>query len=211
MLTSSIRTSPGFGLALRIEDVATTNFDKVLGALTAHSSRSLSTSTEAKQVDVWRETWGWLNEAVAHLLATNPSASTWVLCLEYSIPRRSGRIDAVLLAGDLVFVIEFKKTSADSSALRQAEDYALELLDFHEPSHDRALFSHRMCGRGNDGPGSTRSEVWRRDDEHLLAQRARFDAAALAHDSSLRGARPDRLRCMVGWRVSTDPNDHRGR
>lgn len=132
--------SSGYGLALNLGAFPSTPFDRVLGALTAHASRWSWASTEAKQVEAWRETWEWLNAALPAVLTAHPEAEGWTACLEYSIPRRSGRIDLVLLAGDLVLVLEFKKSQADAAALRQAEDYALELLDFHAESQARALF-----------------------------------------------------------------------
>jgi hypothetical protein len=56
---------------------------------------------------------------------------------EFSIPRMGRRIDAVLLIGGIVFVVEFKVGEAayDASAIDQAWDYALDLKNFHEASH----------------------------------------------------------------------------
>jgi hypothetical protein len=61
--------------------------------------------------------------------------------LEYPIPRRQKRIDAVLLAGENILVLEFKigGTTYDASARRQVEDYALDLRDFHEWSHGHTI------------------------------------------------------------------------
>jgi Uncharacterized conserved protein (DUF2075) len=60
----------------------------------------------------------------------------WGILLEYPIPRRAKRIDIVLLARDLIFVIEFKdkggKFSKDTND--QVEDYSLDLRDFHKQS-----------------------------------------------------------------------------
>ncbi len=58
------------------------------------------------------------------------------LLLEFNIPRMGRRIDAVLVAGPVVFVIEFKVGAAsfDQAAIEQAWDYALDLKYFHEPS-----------------------------------------------------------------------------
>jgi hypothetical protein len=59
------------------------------------------------------------------------------LFLEFNIPRMGKRIDAVVVSGAVVFVIEFKVgekhfTRAD---LDQVWDYALDLKNFHEASH----------------------------------------------------------------------------
>jgi hypothetical protein len=47
------------------------------------------------------------------------------------------RADAVLIIGNIVFVIEFKVGASEytSSAFDQVEDYALDLKNFHEGSH----------------------------------------------------------------------------
>ncbi len=58
---------------------------------------------------------------------------------EYSIPRMGERIDVVLLIGPAIFVLEFKVGGEEftSYALDQVCDYALDLKNFHETSHDR--------------------------------------------------------------------------
>lgn len=59
------------------------------------------------------------------------------LLLEFTIPRLGSRIDAVLLIGPAVFVVEFKVNAQthDRSAVEQTWDYALDLKNFHEASH----------------------------------------------------------------------------
>jgi hypothetical protein len=63
------------------------------------------------------------------------------LFLEFNIPRMGRRIDAVLLVGPVVFVVEFKvgETVFDRAAMDQVWDYALDLKNFHAPSHRLAL------------------------------------------------------------------------
>jgi hypothetical protein len=55
---------------------------------------------------------------------------------EYSIPRIGRRIDAVLVMGPAIFVLEFKvgEQVFRSSAIDQVYDYALDLKNFHETS-----------------------------------------------------------------------------
>jgi len=57
---------------------------------------------------------------------------------EYSIPRIGKRVDCILLIQDTVFVIEFKvgSNSFDCHAIDQTLDYALDLKNFHQHSHD---------------------------------------------------------------------------
>ena len=61
--------------------------------------------------------------------------------LEFNIPRMGRRIDAVLLIGPVVFVIEFKvgESTFDRAAVDQAWDYALDLKNFHEASHSVSI------------------------------------------------------------------------
>lgn len=60
---------------------------------------------------------------------------------EYSIPRMGRRIDVVLLIGSTIFVLEFKVGEKEftSNAIDQTWDYALDLKNFHETSHDQYI------------------------------------------------------------------------
>jgi hypothetical protein len=61
--------------------------------------------------------------------------------LEYSIPRMGRRIDAVLIIGPGLFVLEFKVGEAtfDRVSVEQVWDYALDLKNFHSASHTLAI------------------------------------------------------------------------
>jgi len=60
---------------------------------------------------------------------------------EYSIPRMGQRIDVVLLIGPVIFVLEFKVGEKEftSYATDQVFDYALDLKNFHESSHEHFI------------------------------------------------------------------------
>lgn len=60
---------------------------------------------------------------------------------EYSIPRMGKRIDVLLVLQNLVFVVEFKVGSAQQNRAdyEQVFDYALDLKNFHEPSHSASI------------------------------------------------------------------------
>jgi hypothetical protein len=60
------------------------------------------------------------------------------LYFEFSIPRMGRRIDVLVITGATLFVLEFKvgATSFEASAIDQVWDYALDLKNFHEASHD---------------------------------------------------------------------------
>ena len=61
--------------------------------------------------------------------------------MEYEIPRLLTRIDAVIIAHDLIFVIEFKydRKVFELADKRQVEDYALDLKDFHLQSRGKTI------------------------------------------------------------------------
>lgn len=83
----------------------------------------------------------WLGEiAILRAALDNvPQCRVW---FEFAIPRMGKRADVVVAIGAAIFVIEFKEGEArfDAGAIEQVEDYALDLKNFHEGSHARAIF-----------------------------------------------------------------------
>jgi hypothetical protein len=61
--------------------------------------------------------------------------------LEFSIPRMGKRVDVVLVVGGVIFVVEYKTGSEtyDRSGIDQVTDYALDLKNFHEGSHNKFI------------------------------------------------------------------------
>ena len=106
-----------------------TDIDSILGRLTANSDFAVLPG----QRDAWLTEIELLQEQLFGLSGS--------LFMEFSIPRMGRRIDAVLLLGPAVFVIEFKVGSADfdRAAVDQAWDYALDLKNFHSASHCVAI------------------------------------------------------------------------
>lgn len=60
---------------------------------------------------------------------------------EFSIPRMGRRIDVVLIISNVIFVLEFKVGEKEflSSAIDQVYDYALDLKNFHQTSHNALI------------------------------------------------------------------------
>lgn len=89
----------------------------------------------------WENSIKLLKNSFLQLIGLNPLAIKWKILLEYEIPRLASRIDAVLIADDLIFVIEFKydRKKFQLADLRQVEDYALDLNDFHFESKDKVI------------------------------------------------------------------------
>ncbi len=63
------------------------------------------------------------------------------LFFEFSIPRMGKRVDCLLIIRNLVFVIEFKVGEKEyyNDNIDQVWDYALDLKNFHKPSHHLVL------------------------------------------------------------------------
>lgn len=63
------------------------------------------------------------------------------LFFEFSIPRMGSRIDVLLIIQDVIFIVEFKVGEKKylSYDVDQVWDYALDLKNFHEPSHKAVL------------------------------------------------------------------------
>ncbi|MEQ2008381.1 MAG: DUF2075 domain-containing protein [Limisphaerales bacterium] len=75
------------------------------------------------------------------ILAAALKGLTGSLFFEFNIPRMGRRIDAVVLVGPVVFVVEFKvgESTFDRAAFDQVWDYALDLKNFHEASHAASI------------------------------------------------------------------------
>ena len=107
---------------------------QIIGGLTtAHTL--LHASLQGLQAEAWREEISLLKEILA------PYIGRGHIYFEYTIPRMGRRIDVVLLLDGIVFLLEFKAfneqyTKAD---IAQVWDYALDLKNFHEQSHNRPI------------------------------------------------------------------------
>ena len=100
-----------------------------------------------QQLSSQTESWSSLIHLLKNSLFSLQDKTEWGILLEYSIPRRAKRIDAILIAGDLIFVIEYKdkEMEYDPSYMIQAEDYCLDLRDFHFESKDRIIIPVVLC------------------------------------------------------------------
>jgi hypothetical protein len=93
----------------------------------------------ADQTLTWERDLSSLRKCLEECIVHSASAEAWGLLLEFSIPRKEMRIDAVLLIRDVIVVIEAKAGYAASEARRQAEEYALLLHYFHRASDQRRI------------------------------------------------------------------------
>lgn len=123
-LASFLREDPSKLLGILTEGLAKEEFDTT--KLTAFS---------------WLDEIADLQNALHEVVAAHPASGSWHLFLEYIIPIIRQRVDCVLIAEDLIYVIEYKagETTSARSALKQAQEYALNLTDFHEESRGRII------------------------------------------------------------------------
>jgi Schlafen group 3, DNA/RNA helicase domain len=122
--------------------------DEILGILATNSTFAL----EQSQRDAWLE-------EISILRSVLPPFQGSVY-FEYSIPRIGQRIDVVLLIGPVIFVLEFKigEKGFPSHAIDQVWDYALDLKNFHETSHDHFIAPILISTIANDA-GPVRVEI----------------------------------------------------
>jgi DUF2075 family protein len=103
--------------------------DQILGTLANNNDFAL----EQTQRDAWREEITILQKVLSSYQGS--------IYFEYSIPRMGKRIDVVLLIGPVIFVLEFKVGEREFNAyvVDQVWDYALDLKNFHETSHEHFI------------------------------------------------------------------------
>jgi hypothetical protein len=97
------------------------------------------TSQYSDQTLTWERDLESLRKCLAECVERSIGAGSWGLLLEFSIPRKEMRIDAVLLVRDTIVVLEAKTGLAPAQAKRQAEEYALLLHYFHKASHKKRI------------------------------------------------------------------------
>lgn len=104
--------------------------DRILGEIVRNHSYAL----EELQRNAWLSQIAILKRELFHL-------RTGRIIFEYSIPRMGKRADVILLTGGTVFVLEFKVGAKyyEAHAIDQVLDYAIDLKNFHEQSHERLI------------------------------------------------------------------------
>lgn len=104
----------------------TSSCEEIIGKLALAHEFAL----EQTQRDAWTEEIRFLQDVLKGFEGR--------VYFEYSIPRMGKRIDVVCIIGPVVFVLEFKVGEKHylANAIDQVMDYALDLKNFHQSSHD---------------------------------------------------------------------------
>jgi hypothetical protein len=108
-----------------INDFLTKSTEEIIGAITLKNdfdSTRLQNKSWEKQIAILKDSLkGYSGD----------------IFFEFSIPRLGGRIDVIVIISGVVFVIEFKvgESKFHTQHIEQVWDYALDLKNFHKPSH----------------------------------------------------------------------------
>src|SRR5262245_11220165 len=107
----------------------------IVGRLTSESSLAGFFQQVHAQTEAWKDAIVVLKRCARSLCADH-GAGEWAILLEYPIPRRGKRIDALFVAASVLVVMEFKCGARvfGREAILQVEDYCLDLADFHGES-----------------------------------------------------------------------------
>lgn len=135
-----------------VEEFLASDPDRILGQLAANCSFAVLPT----QRDAWMAQIGLLRSQLVGLAGT--------VYFEFNIPRMGRRADVVLVAGPVVFVLEFKVGEREwkRAGIEQVWDYALDLKNFHEASHETwiapVLVATEAPEPGNGGQSVNGSE-----------------------------------------------------
>jgi hypothetical protein len=112
-----------------IESFQIKSNEEIIGLITI-SNQFDSTNNQNKS---WEQQITILKKALNGLSGT--------IFFEFSIPRMGKRIDSLIIIDNVVFVIEFKvgENKFLQYQIEQVWDYALDLKNFHKPSHNAVL------------------------------------------------------------------------
>jgi len=112
-----------------IQEFIQKNTDEIIG--------QINMSNEFDTVRTQNKSW----ETQIPILKEALSLFEGTIFFEFSIPRMGKRVDAIVIIKDVIFVIEFKVGESKylNHHIEQVWDYALDLKNFHEPSHHAVL------------------------------------------------------------------------
>jgi Uncharacterized conserved protein (DUF2075) len=127
MVSNSGLARSWYGAA--ISDFLQADRESILGKLATHAGDGHF----AAQRDAWLAQIDILRRELHGL-------EGWIF-FEFNIPRMGRRVDTILVLGSAIFALEFKvgEKIYDRAAIEQVWDYALDLKNFHEASHNIAI------------------------------------------------------------------------
>jgi hypothetical protein len=135
-----------------VKDFLAEDDDSILSALHISYANDGYSSQYTSATKAWALSLRCIREEMCRLVNADPEISNWAIVLEYPLYRLRIRIDLVLLSQDAIYVIELKTGSTEYLGVdkAQAEDYALDLRDFHSGSNSYPIFTILWCPEKND-------------------------------------------------------------
>ncbi|MDM1398463.1 hypothetical protein HX049_15000 [Myroides odoratimimus] len=123
---------------VEIKDFIREDIDLVFGKLARNHQHDL----EDLQKKAWIEQIRFLKENLINVEGN--------IYFEFSIPRMGKRVDNILLINNIIFVLEFKvgEDKFTKEAQNQTIDYCLDLLNFHEESHNKSVIPILIATKG---------------------------------------------------------------
>lgn len=149
-----------------LEEFHTKGVEEIIGKITIENKFD----STVNQNQSWHQQIVILQEALAGKRGT--------IFFEFSVPRIGSRVDCVLLIGNTIFVVEFK-VGEDKYLRRDIEqvwDYALDLKNFHRPSHDPFMVPILVA---TEAPHSVISIITTHAHQDKLVEPLQVNAAAL--------------------------------
>lgn len=127
----NVRRSERAYYSAPIDSFLNSDVELILGGLTRNSGFAITPT----QRDAWDSQIQILQEQF------RPYPGRGWIFLEFVVPRLGKRIDVLALIDHVIFVIEFKVGESEFNryGIDQVWDYALDLKNFHEPSHACAI------------------------------------------------------------------------
>ncbi len=125
-----------------LDDFVVAETRQVVGDLTLRSEFAV----EEAQRDAWA--------SQVTLLQRSLKGVSGTIFFEFVVPRIGSRIDAVLIAGPAIIVLEFKvgAESFEGAARDQVWDYALDLKNFHLGSHEAPIIPILVATHASEQP-----------------------------------------------------------
>ena len=116
------------------------NTEEIIGSITL----SNQFDSNANQNKSWKQQIEILKKSLVGL--------NGMIYFEFSIPRMGKRVDCILIIQNIVFVIEFKVGEKEylNANYDQVWDYALDLKNFHKPSHSAILVPILLATEAKD-------------------------------------------------------------
>ena len=118
---------------------------------------------------------------------------------EYAIPRMGKRIDVLIIIQSVIFILEFKVGEKEfhSYSIDQVWDYALDLKNFHETSHDKLIAPILIATLAKE-PYSTVA-ITPQNDQLLIPIRCNSESLLNAIQSVLDFCQDDKFIDIQNW------------